>query len=97
MLIWNQKFAARGVDVIGVHTPETPPEYVTENVRHEVEKLGITYPVLLDGQHKNWNRWNQEFWPTVYLIDKHGLIRYRWGRRTRIQPFGWRSKDRIAY
>jgi peroxiredoxin len=75
---WNQKFAARGVDVIGVHTPETPPEYATENVRHEVEKLGITYPVLLDGQHKNWNCWNQEFWPTVYLIDKHGLIRYRW-------------------
>lgn len=75
---WNQKFASRGVDVIGVHTPETAPEYVTENVEHEAQKLGITYPILLDREHKNWNRWNQEFWPTVYVIDKQGVIRYRW-------------------
>jgi peroxiredoxin len=75
---WSRKFAARGVNVIGVHTPETPPEYVAENVRREVEKLGIAYPVLLDREHTNWNRWNQEFWPAIYLIDKHGLIRYRW-------------------
>ena len=35
-------------------------------------------PILLDREHQNWNRWNQEFWPTVYVIDKQGVIRYRW-------------------
>jgi hypothetical protein len=46
-------------------------------VRH-VRELGITYPILIDTEHKNWNRWKQQFWPTVYLIDKKGRVRYRW-------------------
>lgn len=26
----------------------------------------------------NWRRWRQQFWPTVYLVDKRGRLRYRW-------------------
>jgi hypothetical protein len=43
-----------------------------------VKQLGITYPVLLDTDGENWRRWGQEWWPTVYLIDRKGRVRYRW-------------------
>ena len=48
------------------------------NVAKQVKKLGITYPILIDQNSNNWRRWEQEYWPTVYLIDKHGNARYRW-------------------
>lgn len=75
---WQQRFAKQDVAVIGVHTPETEQEENPANVRRRVQQLGITYPILLDRDHKNWAAWQQEYWPTVYLIDKQGVIRYRW-------------------
>jgi hypothetical protein len=66
------------VALIGVHTPETPLERNISNVTREIRRLGITYPVLLDPKSVNWNRWSQQYWPAVYLIDQHGRIRYRW-------------------
>jgi hypothetical protein len=51
---------------------------VTANVIRRVKRLGITYPILLDQKGENWNRWEQHFWPTVYLLDKKGHVRYRW-------------------
>ena len=75
---WHKQFAAQDVVVIGVHTPETASERVTANVVQRVKQLGITYPILIDQEHTNWNRWQVEAWPTVYLVDKQGRIRYRW-------------------
>jgi thiol-disulfide isomerase/thioredoxin len=75
---WHKQFADKDVAIIGVHTPETASERVADNVSRRVRELGITYPILLDQQGTNWNRWQQRFWPTVYLIDKKGRVRYRW-------------------
>jgi len=75
---WQKRFADKDVVVIGVHTPETESERVTANVERRVKQLGITYPILVDQEHANWNRWQVEAWPTVYLVDKQGRIRYRW-------------------
>jgi hypothetical protein len=66
------------VELIGVHTPETAAERVTANVEKKVKELGITYPVLIDQAGENWKRWGQVYWPTVYLIDRRGRVRYRW-------------------
>ena len=38
--------AKRNLTIIGVHTPETDEERVTENVVRRVKQMGITYPVL---------------------------------------------------
>jgi len=75
---WQKRFANEKVTIIGVHTPETEEEKKSENVIRRVKELGITYPVLLDQAADNWNRWRQEIWPTVLLIDKRGHVRYRW-------------------
>lgn len=75
---WQKRFAAQGVVVIGIHSPETEAERDSNQVAKQVKELGITYPVLLDSDLKNWNRWQQRVWPAVCLIDKKGRARYGW-------------------
>jgi thiol-disulfide isomerase/thioredoxin len=75
---WQKAFAAKGVVVIGIHSPETEAERDPASVVKQVKELGITYPVLLDAELKNWNRWQQRVWPAVCLIDKRGWARYAW-------------------
>ena len=40
--------------------------------------LALTFPILLDTAKRNWDAWGNSMWPSVYLIDKHGYVRYWW-------------------
>lgn len=75
---WRKQFSNRGVEVIGVHTPEFETERNAKNVASEAKKLGVDGPILVDSKSENWKRWKQQYWPTVYLIDKAGRVRYAW-------------------
>jgi peptide-methionine (R)-S-oxide reductase len=72
------KYLARGVEMIGVHTPEFDTEKNPKNVARRAKELGIGYPILIDSKSRNWARWSQRYWPTIYLIDKQGRARARW-------------------
>ena len=89
---WWKRFAEKGVEVIGIHTPETAAERDPANVARRVKELGITYPVLLDTDHQNWNRWQQSVWPAIYLIDKQGVARYLWEGELEYQNAGGEAK-----
>jgi len=73
---WDAKYRDRGLTIVGVHTPETDSEYNLENVRREVPALGIKYPVVTDNDYKTWKAYNVEAWPTIFVIDKQGHIRW---------------------
>lgn len=75
---WQKHFAGQNLEIIGIHTPEFEKEAVAANVEKKVREFGIEWPVLLDPQRTNWQRWNQQYWPAVYLVDKTGRVRYRW-------------------
>lgn len=75
---WQNQFGKRDVAILGVHTPEFDYERRPENVARFLRDENITYPVLLDAGGENWSRWRQRYWPTVYLIDRRGRIRYVW-------------------
>jgi thiol-disulfide isomerase/thioredoxin len=75
---WQKRFAASGVIVIGIHSPESEAERNPTNVVRKVKELGITYPVLIDSERENWKRWGQHLWPAICLIDKQGKARYGW-------------------
>ena len=64
--------------VLGVHTPETPTERDPERVREKAKECKFTFPIVIDGDKKNWNAWGNSMWPAVYLIDKRGRLRYWW-------------------
>lgn len=75
---WQSRYAGNPLTVVGVHTPETEKERDRDNVVSEVQAQRITYPVLIDGSGINWRRWQQQLWPTVYLVDKRGHVRFYW-------------------
>lgn len=62
--------------MIGVHSPEFAYEREIENVRHAIQRLDIPYAVTLDNDFSTWRAYRNRFWPTFYLIDKQGHIRY---------------------
>jgi len=75
---WYKQFAGKDVVIVGIHTPETTTERNDTNVEKHIRSFKIEYPVLLDQSETNWRRWQQQYWPTVYLIDRQGKIRFRW-------------------
>ena len=89
---WHRKFLARDILIVGVHTPELEEEAVPENVSRRVKEYGISYPVLLDSRRQNWDRWRQQFWPAIYLVDKRGRVRYRWEGELNYRNAGGEAK-----
>ena len=73
---WGDRYREKGVTVIGVHSPETENERKVENLRREVISLGIRYPVVTDNDYQIWNAYKVQAWPTVFLLDKQGRIRW---------------------
>lgn len=70
--------AEKGLTVIGVHTAETDEEKKIEKIRKKVKENGMKYPVAVDSRALTWRVWQNQYWPSVYLIDKKGDVRYRW-------------------
>ena len=73
---WHEKYADRGLVIIGIHTPEFEFEKSLENVKEAVEGFEIEYPVVQDNNYWTWNAFNNRYWPAKYLIDTDGYIRY---------------------
>jgi thiol-disulfide isomerase/thioredoxin len=73
---WHEQYRDKGLTIVGVHSPEFESEKKIENVRREVASLGIRYPVVTDNDFANWRAYNVEAWPTVFLIDKQGRVRW---------------------
>ncbi len=76
LLQWHQTYAPRGLVIVGVHTPEFLHEREPANVQAAVQRFGIQYPVMLDNDFGTWRAYRNRYWPTLYLVDKRGLIRY---------------------
>ncbi len=73
---WDARYRENGLTIIGVHTPELDAERNLENVRREVAALQIRYPVLTDNDYETWNAYKVEGWPTMFLLDKSGRVRW---------------------
>lgn len=73
---WNEKYADKGLLIVGVHSPEFEFEKDINNVKMAVAKYGLKYPVVLDNDHKTWDAFGNRYWPGEYLADSSGHIRH---------------------
>lgn len=66
---------AKGLQIVGIHAPETPAEkqraYVTENLAQQ----GIVWPVAVDNGFSLWDAYGVNAWPTQLFFDRHGRLR----------------------
>ena len=75
---WHKHFPKSSFSIIGIHRPETEQERNIEKVRDKASKARMEYPVAIDNESLAWNSWANNIWPSIYLIDKNGFIRYWW-------------------
>jgi alkyl hydroperoxide reductase subunit AhpC len=73
---WHKEYHDQGLVVIGNHYPEFSHEKDLNNLKLAVNELRIEYPVAQDNDGKTWRAYNTRYWPTLYLIDKKGNLRY---------------------
>ena len=73
---WYAKYHSKGLEIVGVHTPELESERNPANVRAAVKREGILYPVALDPKFATWSSYKNLYWPAWYVIDKKGIVRH---------------------
>jgi len=73
---WHNAYKDQGLVVIGNHYPEFAHEHDLENLKNALVRLEITYPVAQDNDGTTWRAYKNRYWPSLYLIDKRGQIRY---------------------
>ncbi|MEZ4516846.1 MAG: redoxin domain-containing protein [Chloroflexota bacterium] len=74
---WHDSYAGDNFQVISIHYPEFAYEREYDNVVEATQQFEIAYPVALDNEGRTWRAYSQRYWPTTYLIDKEGHIRYK--------------------
>ena len=62
--------------IIGNHYPEFTHEKDLDNLKQAILDLKIEYAVAQDNQGNTWRAYKTRYWPSLFLIDKQGNIRY---------------------
>ena len=70
------KYHAKGLEVIGVHTPEFAYERKKENIETAINSLDIHFPVVMDNEYSTWKSFDNTYWPRKYIILPTGEIIY---------------------
>ena len=73
---WHSKYADQGLVIIGNHFPEFSYEQDLENLKNAIAENDLQYAVAQDNNGDTWRAYKNHYWPTLYLIDKQGHIRY---------------------
>jgi len=73
---WTQKYT-QGLVVIGVHTPEFPFEQSVQNIRRELQRLKVDYPIVIDNDYAIWRAFRNQYWPALHFMDARGRVRQR--------------------
>jgi hypothetical protein len=74
----QKQYPKEQVILLGIHTPEFDSEKQLETLKKKLAENQLTHAVGVDNEHANWNKWANRYWPCIYLIDKKGIVRYRW-------------------
>jgi thiol-disulfide isomerase/thioredoxin len=74
---WWERYEDAGLSIIGIHTPEFDFAHDRRHVAAAIGRLGIRWPVTLDNQQEMWTALANRYWPTLYVVDKAGYLRYR--------------------
>lgn len=81
---WTKAYEkATDFAMIGIHTPEFDGEKKIDRIKAKAKDNGLTFPIAVDNDGKNWKAWGNQYWPCVYLVDKAGIVRYRWAGELR--------------
>ena len=70
------KYADKGLVIVGVHSPEFEFEKSYENVVAATIKDDLVWTMAQYNDFITWRRYDNRYWPSEFLIDKDGVVRY---------------------
>lgn len=73
---WHDRYKDQGLVVIGNHYPEFDREADLDNLKDAIIRLDVPFAIAQDNDGATWRAYRNHYWPTIYLIDKRGRIRY---------------------
>lgn len=71
---WQSEYGPRGLQVVGIHTPEFRFEHVRRDLEADIRALDVRYPVAQDNGFQTWKAWGNRAWPGFYLLDRSGAV-----------------------
>jgi hypothetical protein len=74
---WHRKYGPAGLVVLGVHVPRFRFAHDPLLIQRAIERLAVSYPVVMDNQQLAWTRYENRIWPTKHVIDRDGFVRCR--------------------
>ncbi len=74
----HDKYSRSGLVMVGVHTPEFFYERGARAVARETDELQLPFPQMVDPDGRYWEATGNRAWPSVFLVDKVGIIRARY-------------------
>jgi hypothetical protein len=75
---WHRDYAALGLVVIGVHSPEFDFGKQAANIDRGIRDFGLTHPIAIDNDFAIWRALGNDSWPAKYLYDGQGTLVKRW-------------------
>lgn len=73
---WFDRYALSQLMIVGVVTPDLEIQKDAAWVRAEIKRLGIEFPVVIDGDRRIWKSYANDGWPSFYVIDRKGRITF---------------------
>ena len=73
---WADKYADKGLVVVGVNTPEFEFEGNIDWVERALKEMDVRYPVAVDNDYAVWNAFDNHYWPALYFVDPEGQVRH---------------------
>jgi thiol-disulfide isomerase/thioredoxin len=74
-----EKYARQGVVFIGIHTPRAEYEKNLSKLREAIRRMRIEFPVVVDAEQKIFRDYLCDLWPSQFVIDRTGIVRYSHG------------------
>lgn len=74
--LWHERYAPYGLRIVGVHAPEFSFARLRDQVAGAITDLSIPYPVILDNDYRLWDAFAVRAWPTKFLADRDGYLRF---------------------
>jgi len=73
----EQRFETEDFTIVGIHSPEFDHEHDPARVAAKIREFELRHPVMMDNDFAFWRAMGNRAWPGFYLVDRQGLVRYR--------------------
>lgn len=76
LIEWNRKYGPFGLRMIGIQAPRFPFGAEEDAVATGLGRLGVDFPVVIDGNRILQTSYGFEGWPSLFLWGRGGILRW---------------------